>query len=173
MLVTASPEGMADTVLTSTPAAPASCWHALRTQWTSHSGTWVSPWASPSSRQSMTGVCGGGELGQELPWWQPAQGSGQCARALHDIPGLDAPVLQHPGSRNAYVFHAQHSDKPPGAVPTGFVVLPGRWIVERAHAWTERCRYLVMHYDRKLSTSTAWVWLAEAQALVSRPAAYG
>lgn len=99
--------------------------------------------------------------------------SGQCARALHEAHGLDVQVVRHPGHRNACVFHDQYSDKPPVAVPTGFVVLPRRWVVERTHAWTERCRRLVMHHDRNLSTSTAWVWLAEAQILVNRLAAYG
>jgi putative transposase len=99
--------------------------------------------------------------------------SGQCARALHEAHGLDVQVVRHPGHRNTYVFHDQHSDKQPVAVSTGFLVLPKRRVVERTHAWTERCRRLVMHPDRKLSTSTAWVWLAEAQLLVSRLAAWG
>ena len=42
----------------------------------------------------------------------------------------------------------------------GFVVLPKRWVVERTHAWYERCRRLIMHHDRLLSVSAAWVWLS-------------
>jgi transposase len=51
---------------------------------------------------------------------------------------------------------------------TGFMVLPMRWVVERTHAWTERWRRTVMHHDRKLAVSAAWVWLAETRMLLSR-----
>ncbi len=50
----------------------------------------------------------------------------------------------------------------------GFMVLPMRWVVERTHAWTERWRRTVMHHDRKLAVSAAWVWLAEARMLLNR-----
>jgi hypothetical protein len=42
-------------------------------------------------------------------------------------------------------------------------VLPKRRVVERPHAWNECWRRMVMHHDRRISTSTAWVWLAEAR----------
>jgi putative transposase len=48
------------------------------------------------------------------------------------------------------------------------MVLPMRWVVERTHAWTERWRRTVMHHDRKLDISAAWVWLAEARMLLTR-----
>ncbi len=53
-------------------------------------------------------------------------------------------------------------------VPTGFVVIPKRWVVERTHAWSERARRLIMHHDRLLAVSEAWVWLAEACILARR-----
>ena len=53
-------------------------------------------------------------------------------------------------------------------VPTGFVVLPRRWVVERTHAWNERCRRLVMHHDRSALIATAWHWFAHARMVVSR-----
>jgi putative transposase len=60
-----------------------------------------------------------------------------------------------------------------GAVPAaeidkGFVALPKRWVVERTHAWIERWRRTIMHHDRKLDISAAWVWLAEARMLLNR-----
>ncbi|MBH8613368.1 transposase, partial [Pseudomonas mohnii] len=50
----------------------------------------------------------------------------------------------------------------------GFVVMPKRWVVERTHAWNERARRLIMHHDRLLDVSEAWVWLAEARMLARR-----
>lgn len=43
-----------------------------------------------------------------------------------------------------------------------------RWVAERTHAWMERWRRTVMRHDRKLTVSTAWVWLAEARILLNR-----
>jgi len=50
----------------------------------------------------------------------------------------------------------------------GFMVLPMRWVVEKTHASTERWRRTVMHHDRKLDVSAAWVWVAEARMLLNR-----
>ena len=49
-----------------------------------------------------------------------------------------------------------------------FKVMPKRWVVERTHAWNERARRLIMHHDRLLDVSEAWVWLAEARMLARR-----
>lgn len=100
--------------------------------------------------------------------------SGQCARALHAAHGIDVQVVRHPGNRNAHVFHdTAQPIETIESVPSGFVVLPRRWVVERTHAWNERWRRLVMHHDRNSHISAAWVWLAEARILAARLAATG
>jgi putative transposase len=81
--------------------------------------------------------------------------SGTCAPALQAAYGLDVQVVRHPGNGRAYVFHDTCGAQERNVVPRGFVPLPMRWVVERTHAWTERCRCLVMHHDRKTSTSVA------------------
>lgn len=68
-------------------------------------------------------------------------------------------------------FHGPHSDKPTIAVPTSFLVLPKRLVVERTHVWIGLCRRLGRHHDRKPGTSTAWAWLAERRILASGLAA--
>lgn len=50
----------------------------------------------------------------------------------------------------------------------GFTVLPKQWIVERAHTWIEKARRLVMHHDRCVEVSEAWVWLAAGRQLLNR-----
>jgi putative transposase len=99
--------------------------------------------------------------------------AGSCAQALQATHGLDVQVVRHPGNGNAYVFHDTQSDQTLPVVPKGFVPLRMRWVVERTHAWGERCRRLVMHHDRKISISTAWVWFAHAQILLRRLALPG
>ena len=100
--------------------------------------------------------------------------SGQCAQSLEATHRITVEVVRHPGHRNAYVFvdraELASSIEP---VPSGFVVLPKRWVVERTHAWNERWRRLVMHHDRNSHISVAWVWLAEARILAARLAATG
>ncbi|MBF6842267.1 transposase, partial [Acinetobacter baumannii] len=72
--------------------------------------------------------------------------SGRCAQALAADYGLAVEVVRHPGNGNARVFHNLAQSTPiAAAVPSGFVVLPKRWVVERTHAWNERWRRLVMH----------------------------
>lgn len=99
--------------------------------------------------------------------------SGSCAQALQAAHGLDVQVVRHPGNGNAHVFLDTNTAQTPPVVPKGFVPLPMRWVVERTHAWGERCRRLVMHHDRKITTSTAWVWFAQAQILLRRLALRG
>ena len=92
---------------------------------------------------------------------------GSCAQALQAAHGLDVQVVRHPGG-NAHVFLDTNTAQTPPVVPKGFVPLPMRWVVERTHAWGERCHRLIMHHDRKIITSTAWVWFAQAQILLHR-----
>lgn len=99
--------------------------------------------------------------------------SGSCAQALQAAHGLDVQVVRHPGNGNAHVFLDTNTAQTPPVVPKGFVPLPMRWVVERTHAWGERCRRLVMHHDRKITTSAAWVWFAQAQILLRRLALRG
>ena len=94
--------------------------------------------------------------------------AGQCAAALHAAHDIEVEVVRHPGNRNARVFRDTKQAAAPEPVPTGFVVLPKRWVVERTHAWNERCRRLVMHHDRNTLIATAWVWFTQAHMLVSR-----
>lgn len=92
---------------------------------------------------------------------------GQCARAIEQTHGIRVEVVRRPGNRSTGTLHDPQQSLWQEPI-RGFVVLPKRWVVERTHAWNERWRRMVMHHDRKTSTSAAWVWLAEARILLSR-----
>ena len=96
--------------------------------------------------------------------------SGACAAHIRQEYDLDVEVVRHPANRNVgrWVDPDQGELFPVQADSKGFVVLPKRWIVERTHAWFERCRRLIMHHDRLLEVSAAWVWLAGARMLARR-----
>ena len=97
--------------------------------------------------------------------------SGKCARDIEQQHHIRVEIVRHPGNSTIGTLH---DTKLPGAqvkdTNPGFVVLPKRWVVERTHAWTERWRRTIMHHDRKLDISAAWVWLAGARLLLSRRA---
>ena len=96
--------------------------------------------------------------------------SGTCAVHLMQEHQIDVEVVRHPTNRNVgrWVDPDQRELFPVLADSNGFVVLPKRWVVERTHAWFERCRRLIMHHDRLLSVSEAWVWLTGARMLARR-----
>lgn len=52
--------------------------------------------------------------------------------------------------------------------PTGFQVLPKRWVIERTNAWNDRPRRLNRDHDRLITVSTGWIWLAESRRLLRR-----
>jgi transposase len=99
--------------------------------------------------------------------------AGRCAQTIEQTHGLTVDVVRHPANANVGRWRSPEqqdlfTQKP---VSKGFVVLPKRWVVERTHAWIERARRLVVHHDRRLDVSEAWVWLAEARQLLRRFAA--
>lgn len=95
--------------------------------------------------------------------------AGKCARDLEQHNHISVEVVRRPGNGTTGTLRevAQQTAEALEISP-GFVALPKRWIVERTHAWTERWRRTVMHHDRKLAVSAAWVWLAEARMLLNR-----
>ena len=50
----------------------------------------------------------------------------------------------------------------------GFVVLPRRWVVERAFAWLNRNRRLAKDFERSIASATAWLFMASVQFLARR-----
>ena len=50
----------------------------------------------------------------------------------------------------------------------GFVLLPRRWVVERAFAWTARCRRLARDYERLSTTLAGLHFVAFAMLMFAR-----
>lgn len=96
---------------------------------------------------------------------------GQCALAMEKTHGISVEVVRHPGNRSTGTWQDAQQQLFPEVVAKGFVVQAKRWVVERTHAWNERCRRLIVHHDRSGWAPLAWIWLAEARILASRLAA--
>ena len=54
------------------------------------------------------------------------------------------------------------------ATPTGFHLLPRRWVIERTFAWLGRNRRLAKDFERLIDTTTAMAVLAIIQLLIRR-----
>lgn len=94
---------------------------------------------------------------------------GKCAHDIEQAHHIRVDVVRRPGNGTIGTLHDTKTEPEQAAVVNaGFVILPKRWVVERTHAWTERWRRTVMHHDRKLNVSAAWVWLPEARMLLNR-----
>lgn len=52
--------------------------------------------------------------------------------------------------------------------PTGFQVLPRRWVVERTFAWISRNRRLSKDYEVLPATEEAWISLAMSRLMTVR-----
>jgi transposase len=95
--------------------------------------------------------------------------AGKCARDIEQRHQIRVEVVRRPGNGTTGTLHnAAQGAVPAAEIDKGFVALPKRWVVERTHAWIERWRRTIMHHDRKLDISAAWVWLAEARMLLNR-----
>lgn len=90
--------------------------------------------------------------------------AGRCAATIERDSRLTVEVVRRPRKFGDW----GGPQLPLWPAAAGFVVLPKRWVVERTHAWGERCRRLVMHHDRSPRLAEAWVWLAHAGVLLRR-----
>ena len=93
---------------------------------------------------------------------------GKCAQAIEMTHGISVEIVRHPGNRATGTWQDAQQPLFPEEVAKGFVVQAKRWVVERTHAWNERCRRLIAHHDRSDWAPVAWVWLAEARILATR-----
>lgn len=60
------------------------------------------------------------------------------------------------------------ADQEPPPIPTGFQILPRRWVVERTFAWLGRYRRLSKDYEVLPATEEAWIHLAMSSLMLAR-----
>jgi len=95
--------------------------------------------------------------------WVDAGYQGTCVSWIEATLGWTVEVVRKPPRR----VWVQEGVEPP-AMPTGFQVLPRRWVVERTFAWLGRNRRLSKDYEFLPATTEAWIYLAMSQLMVRR-----
>lgn len=80
--------------------------------------------------------------------------------------GWRVEAVQHPTAGVRVVWVAPGQEPP--TLPSGFRVLPRRWVVERTFAWLGRNRRLSKDYEALPASEEAWVYAASARLLLRR-----
>ncbi len=106
-------------------------------------------------------------LGERFPTlrhlWVDAGYAGKTVTWIEQTLGLSVTVVRKP---RRWVWWPADQEPPP--IPTGFRVLPRRWVVERTFAWLGRYRRLSKDYEALPATEEAWVHLAMSSLMLAR-----
>lgn len=95
--------------------------------------------------------------------WFDAGYTGRLLDWVRDELGLQVEVVKRPRPSVRVPV-----DQDPPSKPTGFPVLPRRWVVERTFGWLGRSRRLSKDYEQLPATEEAWVYLAMSRLMLAR-----
>jgi putative transposase len=95
--------------------------------------------------------------------WADAGYQGRLVTWVTQTLGWTVEIVRKP---RRWVWWPADSEPPP--LPTGFQVLPRRWVVERTFAWLGRYRRLSKDYEALPATEEAWIYLAMSRLLAVR-----
>jgi putative transposase len=86
--------------------------------------------------------------------------------AAKQLPNWDVEIVKHwwTGIKGVWVGPGQE----PPTIPSGFHVLPRRWVVERTFAWLDQYRRLSKDYERLPTTSETFVYCAMTRLMLRR-----
>jgi len=88
---------------------------------------------------------------------------------VKDELGCEVEIVAHPASGQRGVWTpAGSAAEPPPSRPSGFQVLPRRWVVERTFAWLSTWRRLAKDYELLESSEQAWIYLAMIRIMLRR-----
>ena len=97
------------------------------------------------------------------------KGEGKGKEWIESNLGWRAEVVQHPPKvRGVWARPEQMIDWGKLLPPSGFRVLPRRWVVERTFSWCGQSRRLSKDYERLCETSEAMIYAAMTRLMVRR-----
>lgn len=95
--------------------------------------------------------------------WVDAGYTGQLLTWIREELGLRVEVVTRPRR-----WVRTPIDEAPEPEPSGFPVLPRRWVVERTFGWLGRSRRLSKDYEALPASEEAWVYLAMSRLMLAR-----
>ena len=95
--------------------------------------------------------------------WVDAGCQGSFSHWVEETLGWEVEVVRKP---RRWLWWPADQEPPP--MPSGFQVLPHRWLVERTFAWLGRQRRLSKDYEVLPSTEEAWIYLTMIRLMVVR-----
>lgn len=105
----------------------------------------------------------------KLIWADSGYNKGGFAEWVKETLGWEVEIVEHPWSGLRGVW------APKDAVidwekirPSGFHLLPHRWIVERTFAWLSTWRRLSKDYEVRPSSEESWIYLALIRIMLRR-----
>jgi transposase len=98
--------------------------------------------------------------------WADSAYSGKASEWIQATLGWTVDIVKHWWTGLRYVWVGP--DQEPPTIPSGFHVLPRRWVVERTFAWLVTYRRLSKDYEELPATSEALIYLAMARLMVRR-----
>jgi putative transposase len=107
-----------------------------------------------------------GQLPRLRHIWADSAYSGKAREWVESTLGCTVEIVKHwwTGVRWVWVGPGQE----PPTIPSGFHVLPRRWVVERTFAWLLMYRRLSKDYEELPDTSEALIYLAMSRLMVKR-----
>jgi putative transposase len=95
--------------------------------------------------------------------WVDAGYQGESVTWMEQEAGLSVTVVRKP---RRWRWCGEEADLEP--VPSGFTLLPRRWVVERTFAWLGRYRRLSKDYEVLPATEEAWISCAMSCLMLAR-----
>jgi putative transposase len=107
-----------------------------------------------------------GQLPRLQPVWADSAYTGQVREWIQTALGCTVEIVKHWWTGLRWVWLAPGQEPP--TIPSGFHVLPRRWVVERTFAWLVMYRRLGKDYEELPETSEALIYLAMSRLMVKR-----
>jgi putative transposase len=98
--------------------------------------------------------------------WADSAYSGKAREWVESTLGCTVEIVKHWWTGVRWVWVGPGQERP--TIPSGFHVLPRRWVVERTFAWLLMYRRLSKDYEERPETSEALIYLAMSRLMVKR-----